>query len=144
MRDWLDKTVSSHLERVALLFFSPATEIKNPTKQTNMRRYLTVLLVSKIKLPSLVETFYYIYILSDFRPLRDLVLAHVKKYDNFHTCRLSPFHTMAYFKKQFMKAVLFLYNKQNNTKGLGDMEFIFSCSNRHLTRSLRSLVPYRF
>ena len=27
-----------------------------------------------------------------FRSLRNLVLAHVKNYDNFHTCRLSPFH----------------------------------------------------
>ena len=37
---------------------------------------------------------------------------------------------------------LFLFNKQNNTWVLGDMEFIFSCSNRYLTGSLRSLVPY--
>ena len=37
-----------------------------------------------------------------------------------------------------------LYNDQNNTRLLGDMKFIFSCSNRYLTRSLRSLVRYRF
>ena len=37
-----------------------------------------------------------------------------------------------------------LYNKQNNTWALGDMEFIFSCSHSiSLTRSLRSLVRYR-
>ena len=29
----------------------------------------------------------------------NLVLAHVKNYDNFHTCRLTPFHRMAYFKE---------------------------------------------
>ena len=45
-------------------------------------------------------------------------IAHVKNYDNFHTCRFSPFHRMAYFKEQFMKVVL--------------------------TRLLRSLVRYRF
>ena len=36
-----------------------------------------------------------------------------------------------------------LSNKQNNTWLLGDMKFIFSCSNRYLTHSLRSLVRYR-
>ena len=34
-----------------------------------------------------------------FQPLRNLVLAHVKTYDNFHPCRLSSFHRMAYFKE---------------------------------------------
>ena len=36
-----------------------------------------------------------------------------------------------------------LYNKQNITCPLMDMNFIFSCSTRYLTRSLRSLVRYR-
>ena len=36
-----------------------------------------------------------------------------------------------------------LYNKQNITYSLMDMNFIFSCSTRYLTRSLRSLVRYR-
>ena len=36
-----------------------------------------------------------------------------------------------------------LCNKQNITCSLVDMNFIFSCSTRHLTRSLRSLVRYR-
>ena len=36
-----------------------------------------------------------------------------------------------------------LYNKQNITCPLVDMKFIFSCSTRYLTRSLRSLVRYR-
>ena len=36
-----------------------------------------------------------------------------------------------------------LYNKQNITCPLVDMNFIFSCSTRYLTRSLRSLVRYR-
>ena len=33
--------------------------------------------------------------------------------------------------------------RENNTWARVDMEFLFSCSNRHLTRSLRSLVSYR-
>ena len=36
-----------------------------------------------------------------------------------------------------------LYNKQNNTWLLGDMQFLFSGSNRYLTRFLRSRVRYR-
>ena len=48
---------------------------------------------------------------------------------------------MAYFKELFMKAVLCLYNKQNNTWAL-DKEFIL-CSNRYLTRSLWSLIRYQ-
>ena len=41
------------------------------------------------------------------------------------------------------KGLLSLYDKQNNTWLLVDMEFLFSCSTRHLTRSLRSLLSYR-
>ena len=42
------------------------------------------------------------------------------------------------------KRPLCLYDKQNyNTWLLVDMEFLFSCSTRHLTRLLRSLVSYR-
>ena len=41
------------------------------------------------------------------------------------------------------KGLLCLYDKQNNTWLLVDMEFLFSCSTRHLTRLLRSLVSYR-
>ena len=41
------------------------------------------------------------------------------------------------------KGLLCLSNKQNNTWLLVDMEFLFSCSTQHLTRSLRSLVSYR-
>ena len=41
------------------------------------------------------------------------------------------------------KGLLCLYDKQNNTWFLVDMEFLFSCLTRHLTRSLRSLVSYR-
>ena len=36
-----------------------------------------------------------------------------------------------------------LYNKQNITYLLMDMNVIFSCSTRYLTRSVRSLVRYR-
>ena len=41
------------------------------------------------------------------------------------------------------KGLLCLYDKQNNTWLLVDMEFLFSCSTRHPTRSLRSVVSYR-
>ena len=41
------------------------------------------------------------------------------------------------------KGLLCLYDKQNNSWLLVDMEFLFSCSTRHLTRSLRSFVSYR-
>ena len=41
------------------------------------------------------------------------------------------------------KRLLCLYDKQNNAWLLIDIEFIFWCSTRHLTRSLRSLVSYR-
>ena len=40
----------------------------------------------------------------------------------------------------FTKGLLCLYDKQNNTWLLVDTEFLSSCSNRHLTRSLRSHV----
>ena len=36
------------------------------------------------------------------------------------------------------------YNKKNITRWLKDMNFMFSWQKRHLTRSLRSLVRYRF
>ena len=41
------------------------------------------------------------------------------------------------------KGLLCLYEKQNNTWLLVEMEFLFSCSTQHLTRSLRSLASYR-
>ena len=41
------------------------------------------------------------------------------------------------------KGLFCLYDKQNNTRLLVDMEFLLSCSTRHLTRFLRSLVSYR-
>ena len=41
------------------------------------------------------------------------------------------------------KELLCLYDKQSNSWLLVDMEFLFSCSTRHLTLSLRSLVSYR-
>ena len=41
------------------------------------------------------------------------------------------------------KGLLCLHDKQNNTWLLVDMEFLFSCSTRYLTCSLRSLVSYR-
>ena len=41
------------------------------------------------------------------------------------------------------KGLLCLYDKQNNTWLHVDMEFFFSCSTRHLTRSPCSLASYR-
>ena len=40
------------------------------------------------------------------------------------------------------KGLLCWYDKQNKTWFRADMEFLFSCSTRHLTRSLCSLVSY--
>ena len=58
----------------------------------------------------------------------------------FEDCRFIYFHSL--MKSAFLpsKGLLCLYDKQNNTWLLVDMEFLFSCSTRHLTRSLRSLV----
>ena len=48
------------------------------------------------------------------------------------------------FRKSSKRSSLVcLYNKQNITCPLVDMNFIFSCSTGHLTRSLCSLVRYR-
>ena len=61
----------------------------------------------------------------------------------FGDCCFIYFHS---FKKQaflLSKGLLWLYDKQNNTWLLVDMEFLFSCSTRHSTRWLRSLVSYR-
>ena len=41
------------------------------------------------------------------------------------------------------KGLFCLYDKQNKTWLLTDLEFLFLCSARHLTRSLRSLVSYQ-
>ena len=46
-------------------------------------------------------------------------------------------------KVDFFLSARCLYNKQNNTWLLGDMEFLLTCSTRYPTRSLRSLVRYR-
>ena len=48
------------------------------------------------------------------------------------------------FRKSSKRSSLVcLCNKQNITCLLVDMNFIFSCSTRHITRLLRSLVRYR-
>ena len=46
-------------------------------------------------------------------------------------------------KSSKTSSLVCLCNKQNITCPLVDMNFIFSCSTQHLTRSLRSLVRYR-
>ena len=80
--------------------------------------------------------------------------------DSTHFFRLEPLHQRTlrflfgdclsfYFhllvKSSFLvsKGLLCIYNKQNNTRLLVDMEFLFSCFTQHLTRSLRSLLSYR-
>ena len=57
-------------------------------------------------------------------------------------CRFIYFHSLMKSAFLFSKGLLCLYDKQNNTGLLVDMEFLFSCSTRHLTCSLRSLVSY--
>ena len=61
----------------------------------------------------------------------------------FEDCRFIYLHSL--MRSDFLprKGLLCLYDKQNNTWLLVGMEFLFSCSTRHLTRSLRSLVSYR-
>ena len=61
----------------------------------------------------------------------------------FEDCRFIYFHS--FMKSAFLscEGLFSLYDKQNNTWLLVDIEFLFSCSTRHLTRSLRSLVSYR-
>ena len=56
--------------------------------------------------------------------------------------------TIFFLKRDSVKVDFFLsarclYNKQNNTWLLGDMEFLLTCSTRYPTRSLRSFVIYR-
>ena len=46
-------------------------------------------------------------------------------------------------KSSKTSSLVCLCNKQNITCPLVDMNFIFSCSTRHLTRSLRALVRYQ-
>ena len=46
-------------------------------------------------------------------------------------------------KSSNRSSLVWFCNKQNITCPLVDMNFIFSCSTRHLNRSLRSLVRYR-
>ena len=53
------------------------------------------------------------------------------------------FHSLMRSAFLVSKGLLFLYDKQNHTWLLVGIKLIFSCSTRHLTRSLRSLVSYR-
>ena len=61
----------------------------------------------------------------------------------FEDCRFTFIHLL--MKSAFLpsKGLLWLYDKQNNTWLLVDIEFLSSCSTRHLTGSLRSLVSFR-
>ena len=51
--------------------------------------------------------------------------------------------SLGFLKVKQHKGLLSLYDKQNNTRARVDMEFFFSCSTRHLTRSLCSFGSYR-
>ena len=61
----------------------------------------------------------------------------------FGDCRSSYFHSLIKSTLLVRKGLLCLCDGQNYTWLLVDMKFLFSCSTRHLSRSLRSLVGYR-
>ena len=61
----------------------------------------------------------------------------------FEDCWFIYFHSLMKSAYLPSKGLLCLYNKQNNTWLLVDMEFLFSCSTWHLTRSLCSLMSYQ-
>ena len=50
------------------------------------------------------------------------------------------FNSNPWISKALRKSINYI---ENNTWSRGDMEFIFECSHRYRTRSLRSLVRYR-
>ena len=58
----------------------------------------------------------------------------------FGDCWSPSFHLLIKLNFLVRKGLLRLYDKQNNTWFLVDVKFLFSYSNRHLTRALRSLV----
>ena len=58
-------------------------------------------------------------------------------------CWFICFHSSTKLAFLPSKGLVCLYDKQNNTWLLVDMEFLFSCLTRHLTCSLRSLVSYQ-
>ena len=64
---------------------------------------------------------------------------------DFNSEIVDPFIFIHYLSWLFIasKGLLCLADKQNNTWLFVDMEFLFPCSTRPLTRSLRSLVSYR-
>ena len=61
----------------------------------------------------------------------------------FGDCRFIYFHLLMKLGFLLSEGLLCLYDRQNNTWLLVEMEFLFSCSTRHLTRSLHSLLSYR-
>ena len=58
----------------------------------------------------------------------------------FGDCRSFYFHSFIESTFLVSKGLLYLYEKHNNTWLLVDMKFLVTCSTRHLTRSLSSLV----
>ena len=61
----------------------------------------------------------------------------------FGVCRSFYFHSLIKSTIFVSNGLLCLHKKQNNTCLRVDMKFLFSCSTRHLARSLCSLVSYR-
>ena len=55
----------------------------------------------------------------------------------FEDCRFIYFHSLTRSAFLPSKGLLRLHDKQNNTWFLVEMEFLYSCTTRHLTRSLR-------
>ena len=75
----------------------------------------------------------YAYLCFHFEPQRQRTL-----WLSFGDCRSFYFHLLL----RSVKAYWVFCDKQNNTWLPVDMKFLLSCSTRHLTRSLRSLVSY--
>ena len=76
----------------------------------------------------------YAYLRFHFEPQRQRTLRL-----SFGDCRSFFFYL---FIIRVSEGLLGFCDKQNNTWLLVDMKFLLSCSTRHLTRSLRSLVSY--
>ena len=58
-------------------------------------------------------------------------------------CQFIYFHSIMKSAFLLSKGLLCSYDNQNNTWLIVDMEFFLSCSTRHLTRLLLSIVSYR-
>ena len=95
-------------------------------------------------------------VMQGFPALRKAVTIHVKRFYYFLRVfdianqlliRHSPFAPLGQVNEWAFAihnhSLFFLYHKQNNTCLFANMKFLFSCSIRHLNRSLLPLVNYR-